>query len=198
MNNFILRSILSALCLASILTIISSTVIAAPVKLNQVVQVVSAKPGKSATGSFSKLRLANEDSAVTGGGDDKKGGDDKNASAPQQQDERVIVTETTSVVEDEECDCPVIPKTPGGFPKWALLGLAAVPLVFLIKRHDKDTPTPTPTTTPTPPPPTETPTPPQPVPEPVTILLFGTGLAGIGVAARRRFGKKDSSSEEEK
>jgi hypothetical protein len=47
------------------------------------------------------------------------------------------------------------------------------------------TPTPTPT-----PPMTPTPTPPQPVPEPISILLFGTGLASIGMAARRRFGKK--------
>jgi hypothetical protein len=28
------------------------------------------------------------------------------------------------------------------------------------------------------------------VPEPMTILLFGTGLASIGLAARRKFGKK--------
>jgi hypothetical protein len=37
--------------------------------------------------------------------------------------------------------------------------------------------------------PTSTPTPtskPIPVPEPVTLLLFGAGLAGIGVAVRRR------------
>ncbi|MBK8303216.1 MAG: PEP-CTERM sorting domain-containing protein [Chloracidobacterium sp.] len=57
----------------------------------------------------------------------------------------------------------------------------------------------TPTVTPTPdktPPMTPTPTPPEPVPEPVTILLFGTGLASIGLAARRKFGKKGESGDE--
>jgi len=30
----------------------------------------------------------------------------------------------------------------------------------------------------------------------MTILLFGTGLASIGLAARRRFGKKDDGEDE--
>ncbi len=55
------------------------------------------------------------------------------------------------------------------------------------------TPTETPTATPTiTPPPT-----PEPVPEPMTILLFGTGLASVGLAARRRYGKKDEEKSEE-
>jgi hypothetical protein len=45
------------------------------------------------------------------------------------------------------------------------------------------TPTPTPTITPS-----RTPTPPpEPVPEPMTLVLFGTGLAALGFAARRQF-----------
>jgi hypothetical protein len=31
----------------------------------------------------------------------------------------------------------------------------------------------------------------------MTILLFGTGLASIGLAARRKFGKKDEDDETE-
>jgi hypothetical protein len=55
---------------------------------------------------------------------------------------------------------------------------------------EKGTPTPTPT-----PPGGPTP-PPLPVPEPMTLLLFGTGLSSVAMAARRKFGKKGESSDE--
>ena len=225
MNNFITRFFLSIVCLASIMTAVSSSIIAAPVKLNRIVQVVSAKPGRAATGGFSQLRL-NEGPPETANGEAKSDGDSANKNAAPPQDDRMIVETTTEVVQDEDCNCLDVPKIGGGFPKLALLGLGAIPLVFLF-RDKKDTPTPTPTTptngtetptvtptttptgtptdspTPTPtgtptdsptPPPT-TPTPPEPVPEPMTILLFGTGLAGIGVAARKRFGKKENKDQ---
>ena len=35
-----------------------------------------------------------------------------------------------------------------------------------------------------------------PVPEPITILMFGTGLASVGLAARKRLGKKGERSSE--
>lgn len=44
--------------------------------------------------------------------------------------------------------------------------------------------------TPTPTPQPAMPAPPAPVPEPVTLIMFGTGLASIGMFARRNFGKK--------
>lgn len=37
--------------------------------------------------------------------------------------------------------------------------------------------------------------PPTAVPEPITMLLFGTGLAGLGYASRRYFGKREDESE---
>lgn len=205
MRNTYLRFFLSAVCLASVWTAFVSTAKAGSVQFNQVVQVVNAKPGKANTGSFSQLRLA-DDPVVAGDGD----GDDA-----KKQDDRVITETKVEIVEDEVCDCveeSVIERTGGGFPQWALLGLAAAPLAFIVRKDDDPTPTPTPTVpnTPTPtatptvtptvtptPPITPTPTPPEPVPEPMTILLFGTGLAGIGIAARKRFGKKDKKETEE-
>ena len=205
MKNFNFRFFLSAVCLYSVMMAVSASVSAAPVQYNQVVQIVNAKPGKSNTGGFSQLRLADGGIVAADGDDDKK--------PATKQDDRVITETRVEIVEDDVCDCVEDQVIRKGFPKWALLGLAAVPLLFLFR--DTDTPrtrtpppnttteTPTPTTptptTPTPTTPTPTtptpmtPTPPEPVPEPMTILLFGTGLAGIGIAARKRFGKKDKN-----
>lgn len=210
MKNTKLNIALSFICLLAFS--LSATIAkAAPVRINQVVQTVNAKPGKAKTGGFAQLRLASDDTVVNSTKDD-------DPTAPQ-QDKRVIITKTTDVTESEVCDCPPEPPTKNGFPKWTLLGLAAIPVaIVLLNRKDKTpTPTPTPTTTPTgsptptptnsptpTPTPTNTPTPtptptpsltptPEPVPEPMTVLLFGTGLAGIGVAARRRLRKKGKS-----
>jgi hypothetical protein len=201
MRNFKFRFFLAAFSLMSVLTLTLSAN-AAPVKFNQVVQVVNAKPSYAKTGTFAQLRLAND--LIVFGNDD---GDDDTPKTPQ-QDDRVITETKTEIVEDEVCDCvDSVIVDRGGFPKWALLGLAAIPIVFLTTRDKDRTPTPPPTTTPTATPtttPTTTPTmtptptpPPEPVPEPMTILLFGTGLAGIGLAARRKFGSKKSADKSE-
>lgn len=205
MNNKILRNILSATSLMAMMVMATSSLFAAPVKFNQVVQVVNAKPGKANTGGFTQLRLADDNAAVTSTDD------------PPAQQDRVITKTETEIVDDEACDC-IPPVKDGGFPKWPLLGLAAIPLgIILLNDDDDPTPTPTPTTpTPTPttptPTPTATPTPtptvtptptptltptPEPVPEPMTILLFGTGLAGIGVAARKRMRRKSENADSE-
>ncbi len=207
MKNFKFRFFLAAFSLMTVLTATFSAN-AAPVKFNQVVQVVNIKPGNAKTGAFAQLRLAND--LILFGNND---GDDTTPNTPQ--DDRVITEIKTDVVEDEVCDCVDDVVKTRSFPKWALLGLAAIPIAFILTRKDKTptptptttptmtptqtiTPTPTPTMTPTPTPTiTPTPTPPEPVPEPMTILLFGTGLAGIGMAARRKFGKKGTDKTEE-
>lgn len=83
------------------------------------------------------------------------------------------------------CDCGEILIAGGGFPKWPLLFLAAVPIAFIPDCDDCDridpTPTPTPPSIPTP-----TPTP---TPEPASLLIFGTGLVAFGAGLRRRYSK---------
>jgi hypothetical protein len=180
-----LRAMLSVICMMSIMAALVK-VEAGPVRFDQVVQIMNPTPGKAETSSFTRIRVINYyDGFVVGddGDDDKKSGGTK-------QDGRVITETKTDIVEDDVCDC-VEPEAVSKFPKWALLGLAAIPIGLILIKRKKDEPTPTPTPTVTP-----TPTPPEPVPEPVTILLFGTGLASIGLAARRKFGKKNKGESE--
>jgi hypothetical protein len=188
MKNFNFRFVLSAIALYSIM-MAATTAKAAPVQFNQVVQVVNAKPGKANNGAFTQLHLVGDEPIL-------KADDTPKTETPQTpQDNRVITEIKTEIVEDDVCDCIVIPPVVKGFP-YGWLALGGVPLLFLIPNGDDKTPTPTPpVTTETPTPTTMTPTP-TPTPEPVTILLFGTGLASIGFAARRRFGKKDESEDE--
>jgi hypothetical protein len=81
-----------------------------------------------------------------------------------------------SSVEGTICDCGEI-SVAGGFPKWPLLFLAAIPFFFI---HDCDDCEPTPTPSPSIP---QTPE----IPEPTSLLLFGTGLAAFGAGMRRRY-----------
>lgn len=207
MKNIKFRFFLAAFSLMTFLMFTISAN-AAPVRFNQVVQVVNIKTGKAQTSSFAQLRLSNE---VVSFGDTNGDGDDDDK--PTQQDDRVITETKTEIVEEQSCQCDdVLVEKKGGFPKWALLGLAAIPVAFILTRDKDKTPTPTrtptvtptetPTATPTATPTmtptmTPTPTPPEPVPEPMTILLFGTGLAGVGMAARRKFGKKGEKKSED-
>ncbi len=82
-------------------------------------------------------------------------------------------------VEGTICDCGEITVPGGGFPKWPLLFLAAIPFFFIHGCDDCDTPPPT---TPTPPGTPE-------IPEPASLLLFGSGLAAFGASLRRRYAK---------
>ena len=85
------------------------------------------------------------------------------------------------------CDCGEIFIAGGGFPKWPLLFLAAVPIAFIPDCDDCEQNEPTPTPTPTPIPSSNSI--PQPTPEPASLLIFGTGLVAVGAGLRRRFNK---------
>ena len=168
---------------------------AEPVRIHQVVQTVSSYQGPA------DLRLGNITTQDSSGNSrpsngkteqDNDGRFDGAIIAPDGsvlpllQDPQKLGVEIVEEAEVEGtiCDCGYFDIPGGGFPKWPLLFLAAVPLIFINECDDCDenpqsTPTPTP-----PPPPTPTPTP---TPEPASLLLFGTGLLAAGAGLRRRY-----------
>lgn len=171
-----------------------ATVQAGPVRINQVVQTISTYQGPA------DLRLGAMQDPVSGSTKTSTPADGPRANDPVPggpmtpaellavlplvQDPQKLGVDIIEEAEVEGtiCDCGEILVAAGGFPKWPLLFLAAVPLVFINDCEDcNDTPSSTPT--PTPPPPTPTPTP---TPEPASLLLFGTGLMAVGAGLRRR------------
>ena len=91
-------------------------------------------------------------------------------------------------VEATICDCGDITIPVGGWPKWPLVFLGAIPFFFLPKGDEEPVPPfiPPTITQPSPTPPIQT------IPEPTTLLLFGSGLAAFGAALRRRLRKSGS------
>jgi len=91
--------------------------------------------------------------------------------------------QTQGTVEVAICDCgDVIVPVAGGFPKWPLLFLAGIPLLFINGGEDvlPPLPVPTPTTTNT-----VVPLTPTSVPEPTSLLLLFSGVCAVGFRLRK-------------
>jgi hypothetical protein len=171
----------------------AGSVQAGPVRINQVVQTLSSYQGpvdlKLSTTTQDPVSPPINGTTARNDGPAKISGDTKLdqllSGFPMVQDPGKLGVEIfeEAEVEGTICDCGDLLVAAGGFPKWPLLFLTAVPLVFI---NDCDSCNETPSSTPTPTPPSvPTPTP-TPTPEPASLLLFGTGLMAVGAGLRRR------------
>lgn len=201
MRNRALRPIVAAL---SIILLTGVPVQAAPVVLSDIIQVLSNSrnppdlrvPSVPQTTTAISSRI---DSIKTGdvtetssSGLITAGPNSLFSGIAIDQDPQKVDVVVQGDVEITICDCGDITIPVGGFPKWPLLFLGAIPFFFL--PGDENEPVPPiiiipPTITQ----PTPTPTPPvTTVPEPASLLLFGSGLVAFGAGLRRRYTRSKS------
>lgn len=195
------RAVRAYTALALIVVLFSAgTVQADSVRIDKVVQTLSRQQGPSdlRIGATRDPIVGQTKTSTPAGGPRNDGPANPASGETAKIDGMSLVQDPqklgVEIVEEAEvegtiCDCGEILIPGGAFPKWPLLFLAAVPLVF-INDCDDCTQTPESTPTPTPPPPTPTPTPQ--VPEPASLLLFGTGLVAVGAGLRRRRRNRNS------
>lgn len=182
------------LAILSVFLLTAAPVLAEPVTIKQVVQTLSSSkaiPDLRLNTLVAQDPVAKVGTPPSGPRNDKPAG----GTRPESIIPGVVVgSDITSlgvdIVEEGEvegtiCDCGEILVAGGGFPKWPLMFLAAVPLVFIHNCDDCDETT-TSSPTPTPPTPTLRTTP---TPEPASLFLLGSGLVAAGAGLRRRFGK---------
>jgi hypothetical protein len=198
------RRLCAALC---VFLLTAAPALAEPVRINQVVQTVTNSQGTldlTINTIVSQDPTQKSSTPQTGPRKDTTSVDPGTGSllsgvsvTPEGQPLGVEVADEGEV-EGSICDCGELLVAAGGFPKWPLLFLAAVPLAFIHSCDSCDTPDSP--TGPNPPTNVTTPTPtPTPTPEPASLLLFGTGLLAAGAGLRRRYthSKEQSKAQEE-
>lgn len=206
MRNRVFRPIAAIL---SIMLLTNVPAQAGPVVVSQVVQVLGSYQNppdiklrgvsQTSTQLASGIRSSVQPSAIKGSVSDDSLGITDTSIAPVVDDASLLSgvalsTEPQTTVdvidagdiEGTVCDCGEITVPGGGWPKWPLLFLAAIPFFFIHGCDDCDTPSPTPT-----------PSIPGEIPEPASLLLFGTGLAAFGAGLRRRYAKNKLSAQTE-
>jgi hypothetical protein len=197
------RRIVAALAVFCVFLLTAAPVLAEPITTRQVVQTVTSSQGPI---DLRLNTLASQDPVSSGTKTGTQQGGPKGQGEPKGESLLSSITVSdpqklggVEVIEQGEvegtiCDCGEILVAAAGFPKWPLLFLAAVPIVFINHCNDcNDNPISNPT--PTPPGNSSTPT-----PEPASLLLFGTGLLVAGAGLRRRYARAklaQSKAEEE-
>ncbi|HET6889734.1 MAG TPA: PEP-CTERM sorting domain-containing protein [Pyrinomonadaceae bacterium] len=190
------RAFLLTAAILIVLMVSGSPAKAAPVRFTEVIQIINGLQHPA------ELRLRgntySESAPLAGVYDPMQSGANGAASGSTPKGDALLLTSVTADAPDIQsgvvavtqgevdgtvCDCGEI-WVPGGFPRWPLLLLAGIPLIFI--DGDDEIPPLRPPSTPEEPRSEPTPTPP-PVPEPGTLLLFGTGLVAFGASLRRRY-----------
>ena len=200
------RALRLSAALLAILCVVVITAQAEPVAITQVVQVVSNFD------NVPNLQIRSlQQNAISLSPNGPQSGDQKSSGSKGGKTTDSLISGVTiktdgpttvevidqGDVEGTICDCGELFVAAGGFPKWPLFFLGAIPLFFIDNNCENcDSVTSNPTPTPTPiPQPTQFNNPPTPVPEPASLMLLASGLSGAAAAIRRR--RRRAAVEEE-